>query len=223
VRRLTGCDLWTVPAGQGFNMSNTDRFAAAIAAIDAANAKDPNRVPHNGIDYPEELLYAERMTEWLNRLAPGASEPVRLAARAQHLQRWEIPRASYPMDRIGYLKWRTTLYQFHADRAGEILRSVGYDEATVARVASLLKKEKLKVDPDSQLLEDVICLVFLQYEFADFLPQHPDETKIVNILQKTWKKMSPRGHAAALAMAPSLPSEAQRIIQKALSVPPASS
>jgi hypothetical protein len=200
----------------------TDRFVAAIAAIDAANAKDPNRVPHGGVDYPAELLYGERMTEWLGKLAPDAPETVRLAARAQHLQRWEIPRASFAMDRIGYLKWRTTLYQFHADRAGEILRSVGYDNATIARVASLLKKEKIKLDPDSQLLEDVICLVFLQYEFADFLAQHPDEAKIVNILQKTWKKMSPHGHAAAIALAPSLPADAQQMIQRALSAPPAS-
>lgn len=203
-------------------MSTTDRFTAAIDAIDAANAKDPNRVPHAGTDYPEELLYAQRMTEWLGKLAPDAPEAVRLAARAQHIQRWEIPRASFPMDRIGYLKWRTTLYQFHADRAGEILRSAGYDDATIARVSSLLKKEKLKVDPDSQLLEDVACLVFLQYEFADFLAQHPDEAKIINILQRTWKKMSPQGHAAAIALAPSLSAEAQRLIHKALSSPPAS-
>lgn len=203
-------------------MTTTPRFNAAIAAIDAANARDPNRVPHDGVDYPEELLYAERMTEWLDRFAPDAPEPVRLAARAQHLRRWEIPRAGFPMDRIGYLRWRTTLYQFHADRAGEILRAAGYDDATIGRVASLLKKEKLKLDPDAQLLEDVICLVFLQYEFADFLARHPDEAKVVNILQKTWKKMSPQGHAAALALAPSLPAEARQMIQKALSAPPAS-
>jgi hypothetical protein len=184
------------------------RFDAAIAAIDAANARDPRG---------EELPYSVRMTEWLGKLEPGAPEAVRLAARAQHLRRWEIPRSSFPMDRIGYLKWRTTLYQFHADRAGEILRGVGYDEGMIAKVQSLLKKERLKVDPDSQLLEDVICLVFLQYEFEDFLREQSDEGKVVNILQRTWKKMSDRGHQAATALLPSLPENARRMIGKALS------
>jgi hypothetical protein len=189
-------------------VSAAGRFEAAIAAIDAANALDPRG---------EELPYSQRMTEWLNKLAPDAPEALRLAARAQHIRRWEIPRSDFSMDRIGYLRWRTTLYQFHADRAAEVLRFAGYDEATIARVASLLKKEKLKVDPDAQLLEDVICLVFLQYEFADFVKQH-DEPKLINILQRTWKKMSPRGHAAALALAPSLPGDALALIQKALAV-----
>jgi len=105
------------------------------------------------------------------------------------------------MDRIGYLRWRKTLYQFHADKAGQILREVGYDDATIARVQSLLRKEKLKVDPEMQTLEDVICLVFLEYYFADFAREHAaDEPKILNIIRKTWAKMSPRGHAAALSL-----------------------
>lgn len=184
----------------------TERFVAAIAAIDAANARDPRQ---------REVLYSERMTEWLGKLAPDASEPLRLAARAQHIQRWEIPRSRFPMDRIGYHRWRTQLYQFHADRAAEILSSVGYDNDAISRVSSLLKKEKLKIDSDAQLLEDVVCLVFLQYEFAEFLPKHSDE-KIINILQRTWKKMSTRGHAAALSLASSLPAKAQQLIHRAL-------
>ena len=189
-------------------MPSDDRFARALELIDAANSADPKG---------QELPYSQRMTAWLERLSPAAADYLRLAARAQHLRRWEIPRASFPMDRIGYLKWRTTLYQFHADNAAEILSAVGYDDATIARVASLLKKQNFKTDPDAQLLEDVICLVFLQYEFTGFLAQHAaDEPKVLNILQRTWKKMSPQGHAAALTLLPSLPQPAQNIITKAL-------
>jgi hypothetical protein len=186
-----------------------ERFTRALAAIDAANAADP---------IGEELPYSRRMTAWLEQLSPAAPDYLKLAARAQHLRRWEIPRSSFPMDRIGYLKWRTTLYQFHADQAAAILRACGYDDATIARVASLLKKQNLKSDPDAQLLEDTACLVFLQYEFTDFLAQHAaDEPKVLNILQRTWKKMSPQGHAAATSLLPSLPPAARDTITKALS------
>src|SRR5689334_6093651 len=133
-------------------MSDTARFDAAVRLIDAANAEDP---------HGRGLLYSQRMSEWLERNEPGASEALRLAARAQHLRRWTIPRSDFPMDRIGYLKWRTTLYRFHADEAAAILRDVGYDEQTIARVGSLIRKERLKQDAEAQALEDVICLVFL--------------------------------------------------------------
>src|SRR4051812_46418623 len=123
----------------------------AIERFDALNAEDP---------IGKELSYAQRMTTWLEKLEPAASEPLRLAARAQHLMRWKIPRDSYPKDRAGYLKWRTTLYDFHADRAAEVLHDVGYDDVTIARVRSLIRKEKIKADADAQTLEDVICLVF---------------------------------------------------------------
>ena len=170
--------------------SKPDRFIAAIERFDALNAQDP---------HGRELAYAQRMTRWLDKLAPGAPEPLRLAARSQHLMRWQIPRSSFPMDRPGYLKWRTTLYDFHADRAAEVLRDVGYDDETIARVRSLIRKQNLKVDPEMQLLEDVICLVFLENYFAEFARDH-DEQKLIRILQKTWKKMSPRGHEAALGL-----------------------
>jgi hypothetical protein len=181
------------------------RLAAALAAIDAANADDPTG---------KELLYARRMSEWLDRVAPAASDALRLAARAQHVRRWTIPRSDFPMDRIGYLTWRTTLYKFHADQAAQILRAAGYDDATIARVASLIRKERLKTDPEAQTLEDVICLVFLENYFADFAATH-DEEKVVNILRKTWKKMSPRGHQFAMAL--QIPPEAKRLVEKALS------
>lgn len=195
-------------------MSTNDvRFATAIASIDAANAADPHQVSHEGRQIATELLYAQRMTAWLQRLYPNASEPLRLAARAQHIRRWEIPRANYPQDRAGYHRWRTTLYTFHADTAGSILREVGCDEATIARVRSLLKKERLKADPDSQALEDVACLVFLESYFTDFAPRHEEE-KVIVILRRTWAKMSDTGRAAALALR--LPAEARALIEKAL-------
>jgi hypothetical protein len=182
-----------------------DRFALAIEKIDAANALDPNQ---------KELLYSQRMTDWLNRLAPDASEPLRLAARAQHIMRWKIPRSEYPMDRSGYHRWRTRLYDFHADATAEILREVGYDDVTIARVRSLIRKERIKSDPEMQTLEDVICLVFLENYFHEFAQDH-DEQKLITILQRTWKKMSERGHAAALELP--LGAEDRRIIEKALS------
>ncbi len=190
------------------------RFRFAIERFDAANALDPKLTIVDGVAQPKELVYARRMTQWLEKLDPNASEPLRLAARSQHLMRWSIPRGDYPKDRPGYLKWRTTLYDFHANKAAEILRDVGYDDATIARVRSLIRKEKLKADPEMQLLEDVICLVFLENYFADFAQDH-DEPKLIRIIQRTWKKMSQRGHAAAMEIA--LPERERRIIERALS------
>jgi hypothetical protein len=167
-----------------------ERFERAIGRFDAENAQDP---------HGKELLYARRMTQWLDRLVPDAAEPLRLAARCQHIRRWEIPRNRFPMDRAGYLEWRKTLYRFHADVAGRILEEVGYDPATIARVRSLLQKEKLKADPDMQALEDVICLVFLENYFSDFA-REKDEAKVINILRRTWAKMSDKGRAMAMML-----------------------
>ena len=190
------------------------RFATAVLHFDAANARDPNVTIVDGEQQPKELVYAKRMTDWLNRLEPDASETVQLAARSQHLMRWSIPRSEFPMDRPGYLKWRTTLYDFHAEKAGEILRNVGYDDATIERVQSLVRKQGIKSDPDMQLLEDVICLVFLENYFAEFAADH-DEDKLIRILRRTWAKMSPRGHAAAMGL-PLAPRE-RLLIERALS------
>jgi hypothetical protein len=196
-------------------MPNDPRFEAAIARLDEANRRDPNRELHDGEEVPKELLYARRMTAWLDRLAPDASEPLRLAARAQHLERWTIPRAEYPMDRTGYLRWRTALKKVHAERAGEILRDAGYDEDTIKRVASLVRKDRLSDDPETQTLEDVACLVFLESYFTTFARKH-DEEKLVSIVRKTWKKMTPRGHGAALTLLSALPEEDADLIRKAL-------
>ena len=204
------------PYSQLAVIANPDRFQAALARFDAANACDPNSEVGDGVARPKELVYADRMTAWLERLAPAASEALRLAARCQHLRRWEVPRATYPMDRAGYHRWRTELANFHAREAGEILRDVGYDQPTIARVQSLVRKQNLKTDPEAQLLEDVICLVFLENYFAPFAERH-DEPKLIGILQKTWRKMSPRGQTAALAIP--LAPEMRRLLEKALGPP----
>jgi uncharacterized protein DUF4202 len=194
-------------------LADPERFNTAIARFDAANAEDPSTEVFQGVVYPKELLYAQRMTAWLDKIAPDASEALRLAVRCQHIQRWTIPRHTYPMDRHGYLRWRTTLARFHADTAAAILRDVGYDDATTQRVHTLLRKERLKRDPEVQCLEDVICLVFLENYLAAFATQH-DEVKVLDILRKTWTKMSPRGHEVALTL-PMSP-EARRLVAQAL-------
>jgi hypothetical protein len=194
-------------------IENPQRFQAAVARFDAANAGDPNIEIHEGKAYPKELLYARRMTEALERLEPDAPEAVRLAARAQHICRWKIPRQVYPKDRDGYRKWRTELGRFHAETAGDILRETGYDEPMIQRVQALLRKERLKADPDTQLLEDVICLVFLQYYAAGFIQEH-EEPKLLNIFRRTWSKMSVRGQQAALQL--DLPAPLHAIVEKAL-------
>ncbi len=190
-----------------------ERFTDAIARFDAANAEDPRRELVDGEPQPRELVYAQRMTAALDGFAPDAPEAVRLAARCQHIRRWTVPRDRYPAGRDGYRRWRTDLGRFHAETAAMILREVGYDEATVARVGTLLRKERLKADPDVQLLEDVICLVFLQHYLADFAAQHDDE-KLTDILRKTWRKMSDRGRAAALEI--DLPPELRALVARAV-------
>lgn len=196
-------------------MSEPQRFAQAMTRIDEANRADPRRVRDGDQEFPHELLYSMRMTSWLGRIWPTASEPLRLAVRAQHVCRWMIPRESYPMDRAGYLRWRGDLAKLHADKAGQILHDAGYDDATVARVQSLIRKEKLKADPETQCLEDVAALVFLQYELADFARKHAArEEKLIHILQRTWKKMSPRGQAAAQQL--QLGQDQKRLLELAL-------
>lgn len=153
----------------------------------------------NGEPLPKELVYGQRMSARLSVFAPDAPETVQLAARAQHIRRWEVPRDSYPEGRAGYLKWRTDLYKRHGDIAGAIMKDVGYDDHAVERVQTLLRKRGLKTDPDVQLMEDVICLVFLEHYFHDFAQKH-DEEKLIPIVQKTWKKMTSKAHEAALRL-----------------------
>lgn len=190
-----------------------ERFSLAIKRFDEANRQDPNTEVFEGKTCPKELLYARRMTRRLERLAPEASEVLRLAARCQHIRRWEIPRDRYPGNRVGYLKWRTDLYAFHAQKAGDILREVGYDRRSIERVQELLHKRNVKSDPDMQMLEDVICLVFLESYFTDFSRRH-EEPKVLSIIRKTWKKMSEQGRKAALGL--DLPEAGRALINRAL-------
>jgi hypothetical protein len=192
------------------------RFRAAIERFDAANSHDPHRVTVDGREEPASLAGARRMSGWLGRLVPDASEALRLAVRCHHLRRWTFPRDAYPMTRAGYHQWRTAAARGHAELAGAVLREVGYDEATVERVGALVRKEGLRSDPETQALEDAACLVFLETGFAEFAERH-DEAKIVGILQRTWRKMSPQGHAAALTL--DLPPGARALVERALSAP----
>jgi Domain of unknown function (DUF4202) len=173
-----------------------DRLAAALAAIDAANADDPNVITVDGVARPKELAHAELMTHWVRTLDPECSEEQILAARAHHLRRWTIPRASYPDGRSGYLKWRTALKRQHADDVGAILREAGYDDDSVARVQAIVTKRGLGHDPDVQVHEDALCLVFLETQLDELAGRMGDD-KTVDILQKTANKMSPAGVEAA--------------------------
>jgi len=195
-----------------------ERYQAAIAAFDQANAEDPNKEMADGKEYPKELLYAERMSEMQERYAPEASEAVKLAVRAQHIQRRKIPRSDYPMNRQGYLQWRTGLYKFHAETAGRIMQEVGYDDAMVERVKTIVSKKGLKVNPETQLMEDVADLVFIEHYMAGFAVQHPeyDEAKWIQIIRKTWQKMSPSSHEFALAGKIKLPEALVPLILKAI-------
>ena len=186
------------------------RFECAISAFDLVHAEDPDR--HESGE-SKELTYARHMSERLAKLAPDASEELRLAVRCQHIRRWAIPRSAYPDGKVGYLRWRKEESLAHAALAGEILAQAGYDADAVKRVQSLIKKERIKHDPEAQLLEDVACLVFLEYEFAAFAAKH-EEAKIVDILRKTWPKMSPQGQAAALGLKLAAPLRA--IVERAL-------
>ena len=180
-------------------IGDPNRFEAAIARFDQDNATDPNVERVGGASEPRELFFAKKLTEWVLKLCPDASEELRLAARCQHLRRWEIPRSSYPMTRAGYLQWRTALKKFHAEKSGEILRAVGYPDDLILRVQNLNLKKNFPADPDSRVLEDALCLVFLQYQFADLAAKTADD-KVINALKKSWAKMTAAARAEALKL-----------------------
>jgi hypothetical protein len=196
-------------------MSSHDaQFAEAIRLFDAANSEDPNlETGDDGQPIAKELLYAQRMTACLARVAPDAPEVVQLAARCQHIRRWSIPRQDFPMTRPGYHQWRNTLKKYHAELAGQLMAQAGYEPDMIGRVQQLVQKLRLKDDPEVQLLEDVICLVFLEYYFLPFAAQHPED-KVIEIVQKTWPKMTARGHELALQLP--LPPLALALVGKAL-------
>ncbi len=176
---------------------NPTNFEIAIALIDKKNAEDINSIHLHDALFSKELLYSKRMSQKLLQFKGGASEELQIAARAQHICRWKITRNEFPMDRVGYLKWRETLKRMHAEITSEILKEVGYPDDFIKRVSFLINKKRIKKDEESQVIEDVICLVFLDYYFEAFSEKHEEE-KIITILQKTWKKMSIEGHKFAL-------------------------
>ena len=190
------------------------RFERAIAAIDAANAGDPETLTLHGKTVAKEQTHAEMATRWVERLRPNPSEALLLAARAHHVRRWERPRKDYPEGRHGYLRWRRDLQEFHAEIAGGILRDEGYDEAAVDRVGAIIRKRGLGRDPEVQALEDALSLVFLETQLHQFSPEH-DEAKVVEILRKTWRKMSPAAQQAALTF--EFAPEDRRLIEAAIS------
>ena len=194
------------------------KFDTAIKLIDAANSEDPNREISEGKDWPKELLYSHRMSDMQQRFAPEADDAMKLALRAQHIQRWKSPRSDYPMDRKGYHQWRTGLYSFHADTVGALLAKAGYDEAFIERVKQAVSKKSLKTNPDTQLLENVTALVFIEHYMLAFAEKHPeyDEQKWLEIIRKTWKKMSDQAQQFALAGQIKLPEPLVPLIQKAV-------
>ncbi len=189
------------------------KLEKAIALIDKKNNDDPNIEVFEGKSYPKELLYSMRMTAKLLTVRPQASEALQIAIRAQHICRWEIPRKKYPMDRIGYFKWRNDLKKMHAEITSNLLEGLSYEKALIDRVAFLINKKLIKRDPEIQLLEDIVCLVFLEYYFEAFMVKHTDE-KIIDILRKTWVKMSDEGQELALKL--NLSEDGQNLVKKAL-------
>jgi hypothetical protein len=191
------------------------RFQAARAVFAAHHAADPRALVRDGVATTVSLDYHARVEAWLVRIEPDAPLPVRLAALAQHVRRWEVPRTSAPAGLAGYKRWRSELARRQADIARTELLRVGYDDATVQRVADIMVKKHLRSDPDVQLLEDAVCLRFLEDELAPFAEGRTDED-VVAIIAKTWAKMSARGHTFALALAPALPERASALVARAL-------
>ena len=175
------------------------RFERALEKLDEENARDPHKLQVDGASVPRELIYARWLTDRVRQLNPHASEALLLAARGAHVCRWSIPRESYPMNRPGYLRWRAELKKLHARKCGEILKEVGYPEDLVNKVLGLVLKSAFPADPDSRTLEDALCLVFLEHQFAE-LAQKSTDDKVINALQKTWKKMTPLAQEHALKL-----------------------
>jgi hypothetical protein len=182
-----------------FRPNDSQRFESALRRFDEENSRDPNHEAVDGIPHPRELLYAQRLTKWVLQLSPDVSEELRLAARCQHICRWEIPRQSHPMTRAGYLQWRATLKKFHAQKAGDILREAGYPEDVIRRVQDLNLKKHFPDDPEARVLEDALCLVFLEFQFADLAAKTAAD-KTINALQKSWQKMTGAARAEALKL-----------------------
>lgn len=199
-------------------MSEAQKFEKAIELMDQANSEDPNKVTVEGKEWPKELLYSHRMSEMLQRFAPETDDAMKLAIHAQHIQRWKTPRDTYPEGRQGYYQWRTGLYKFHAETAGALMAEAGYDEESIERAKKAVGKRALKINPDSQLLEDIADLVFIEHYMLEFVEKHPEysEEKWLDIIRKTWNKMSEKAQAFALSGSVTLPEPLVPVILKAV-------
>lgn len=193
-------------------------FDEVVKFMDAANSEDPNIETADGKAWPKELLYSHRMADMLGRYKPMADHVIQLAIRGQHMQRWKSPRDAYPMNRKGYHQWRTQLYSFHAECVAELMTKAGYDEASLERVRQAVGKKALKTNEDTQLLEDVAALVFIEYYMLAFAEKHPeyDEEKWIDIIRKTWRKMTSDAHDFALSGDLVLPEPLIPLIQKSV-------
>lgn len=196
-------------------MTDEARLSEIFAAIDAANADDPKSIEVDGVMRPYALVYGERMSARLAVLAPNASDLLKIAARAQHIRRFDMPRDTYPMDRPGYHAWRNALKVHHAEVVGKLMTAAGWSAADVARVGQLVRKEAIKRDAEAQTVEDCASLVFLEHEYAEFGGKYADE-KVIDIVAKTWRKMSDAGHAQALELVPLLPERLQKLTVQAV-------
>jgi hypothetical protein len=199
---------------------NQSSYQNACALIDEANSSDPNQVTADGKQWPKELLYSERMSDMLERYNPQADDVMKLAIRAQHIERWKSPRSAYPEGRIGYLQWRKDLYKIQANTAAELMRRAGFGEAEIERAWKAVAKKNIKSNPDTQLLEDVTDLVFMEHYMLEFVGKHPDysDEKWIDIIRKTWNKMSQDAQRFALSGEVSLPQPLLPLIKRAVSV-----
>ncbi len=202
-------------------MTASAQLTCALDTIDGANRADPNRETVDGESLPREYAYSLHMTRWLIALEPAPSERMQIACRAQHIERWTMPRSDYPEGRKAYYQWRQACGRMHGQRAAEIMASCGYETAECEKVETILTKRELRKDADTQLLEDVACMVFLERYFADFYEEKADydREKWLRIVRRTWGKMSPRGHEAALKLAEGMPAHLLALLQEALAEP----
>lgn len=202
-------------------MTASAQLTCALEKIDSANRADPNQELLDGQPVPRELAYSQHMTRWLFALEPNPSERMQIACRAQHIERWTMPRSDYPEGRKAYYQWRQACGRMHGQRAAEIMAESGYEPAECERVETILTKRELRKDADTQLLEDVACMVFLEKYFADFYEEKADydREKWLRIVRRTWGKMSPRGHEAALKLAEGMPEHLLALLQEALAEP----
>ncbi|MEO5995425.1 MAG: DUF4202 domain-containing protein [Chitinophagaceae bacterium] len=190
-----------------------NKLEKAFVLFDTYNQQDPTVLIWEGTSYPAEYFFALQVYNWVIKLAPDASEALLLASRSQHIGRWTSPRSSYPEGKAAYLQWRTDLAKFHASKATELMREAGYDGEIIEDVQRIILKKNLRTDPDVQTMENALCLVFLQFQFDDFIQKH-DKKKVMRILQKSWTKMSQPGRDAALVM--TFTEQGRSLLEKAL-------